>query len=151
MQSALAAPQIKPMNELSWTAIKRIVYERANRCCEYCQTCEKNIGQPMHIEHILPSGGDTLDNLCLSCASCNLSKALAVTEVDPITNTVVSLFNPRTQLWNQHFRWIEGGLRLDGLTATGRATIIRLKINQERMVAARSTWLTAGVHPPKSE
>jgi hypothetical protein len=32
------------MGELSWNALKQIVYERANGCCEYCQTCETNSG-----------------------------------------------------------------------------------------------------------
>jgi hypothetical protein len=61
------------MNDLSWNATKKLAYERAQGCCEYCQTSEANIGQAMHVEHIDPASGDILDNLCLSCANCNLS------------------------------------------------------------------------------
>lgn len=86
------------MNELSWAEISRQVHERADGCCEYCQSCEHNIGQPMHVDHIIPNSDDSFDNLCLSCASCNLSKSRATTAIDPMTNEIVSLFNPRTQL-----------------------------------------------------
>lgn len=47
----------------SWQSIKELVYERANGCCEYCQTCEANIGQTLHIEHINPAGGNRLDKM----------------------------------------------------------------------------------------
>jgi hypothetical protein len=102
----------------------------------------------MHVEHIDPDGSDNETNLCLSCASCNLSKATATVGIDPSTNLSVELFNPRTQLWSEHFQWIENGLRLHGKTATGRATIERLKMNQERMVRARRNWIKVGNHPP---
>lgn len=137
------------MSELSWSAIKRLVYKRAEGCCEYCQTCEANIGQAMHIEHIDPNGGDVIENLCLSCANCNLSKSKTTTALDPDTGERFSIFNPRTQVWSDHFVWIDGGLRLRGLTTIGRATIQRLKINQERVIIARRRWIAGGYHPPK--
>jgi hypothetical protein len=46
------------MGELSWNALKQIVYERASGCCEYCQTCEANSGQTMQVDHIDPQGDD---------------------------------------------------------------------------------------------
>jgi hypothetical protein len=136
------------MNDRSWSAIKRLVYERAQGCCEYCQTSEANIGQAMHIEHIDPLGGNSPDNLCLSCANCNLSKAKVTTAVDPETGKQVPLFNPRTQIWLEHFKWIDDDLRVYGLTPVGRATIQRLKMNQERVLIARRRWMMGGFHPP---
>jgi hypothetical protein len=103
----------------------------------------------MHTEHINPHGGDVLDNLCLSCSSCNLSKGQATKAEDPQTGQETPLFNPRTQKWRGHFVWIDGGLRLQGITAVGRATIFRLKINQDRLVRARKNWIIAGNHPPQ--
>lgn len=102
----------------------------------------------MHIEHIDPLGGDGLENLCLACSNCNLSKARATYAFDPATNQFVPLFNPRTQVWAEHFRWSENGELLLGLTPTGRATISRLKMNQDRMITARKRWIEAGYHPP---
>ncbi len=136
------------MTDRSWNVTKKLVYERANGCCEYCQTCEANTGQAMHIEHIDPTGGDSPDNLCLSCANCNLSKAKVTVAADPETGQTVPLFNPRTQVWVDHFTWIDAGVRLRGLTSIGRATIERLRINQSRMVIARARWVESGYHPP---
>jgi 5-methylcytosine-specific restriction endonuclease McrA len=118
------------VTDLPWTATRRFVFERARGCCEYCQTCEDNTGQALHVEHIDPQGGDDPDNLCLSCANCNLSKASATIALDPETNRVITSFHPRLQVSSDHFEWIDGGLRLAGKSTTGRATIIRLKINQ---------------------
>ena len=139
------------MNELSWAAIVRLVHNRAEFAYEYCQTSQRVIGQAMHVEHIDPKGGDQPENLCLSCSSCNLSKAKAVSAADPFTGQVVPLFNPRIQIWSEHFEWTQKGTRIVGLTAEGRATVVRLKMNLPRIVEARSTWVRAGVHPPKTE
>ena len=120
------------MSEASWAAIKRLVYTRANGCCEYCQTCEDNTGQAMHVEHIDPNGENISDNLCLSCPNCNLSKATSISAIDPLTEERVPLFNPRLQ----------------GRTSIGRATVERLKMNQQHVVRARRNWIRAGNHPP---
>lgn len=137
------------MTELSWAAIVQLVHERAEYRCEYCQTAQRVIGQAMHVEHIIPNSGNSPDGLCLSCPSCNLSKAQATEAHDPESDEIVPLFNPRKQIWTEHFEWIEKGTIVKGKTAIGRATVIRLKMNQIRIVEARQIWVMAGVHPPK--
>jgi hypothetical protein len=102
----------------------------------------------MHIEHVDPAAGDSPENLCLSCPNCNLSKAAATSAADPETGQIATLFNPRTQSWSEHFLWRENGVRLQGLTPTGRATIARLKMNQDRILIARVRWVESGYHPP---
>ena len=136
------------MTQRSWEATRRLVFDRAQGYCEYCQTCEDNTGQPMHTEHIDPNGGDSPDNLCLSCASCNLIKGTATTGEDSITGTVVPLFNPRQQVWDDHFEWMTNGIELRGKTPIGRATIHRLKLNQQRLRRARANWIRGNNHPP---
>lgn len=126
------------------------VYERARGQCEYCQTQQKLVVN-MQIDHILPmaSGGESaLDNLCLSCVGCNSSKREFQIGLDPTTGLDVSLFNPRRQSWASHFRWSDDGLLIIGLTATGRATVNRLKMNRPAIVVARREWATMGKHPP---
>jgi HNH endonuclease len=103
----------------------------------------------MHIEHIDPAGGDSIDNLCLSCPNCNLSKAAASYAPDPLTGQIVQLFNPRVQVWSEHFVWLENGIRIEGLTPVGRATIERLKMNQDGFLIARARWIESGYHPPE--
>lgn len=101
----------------------------------------------MHVEHINPNGGNDLDNLCLACPNCNLSKATAVTAIDPKTEKEVPLFNPRIQLWSEHFEWVEGNALIYGVTPIGRATVKCFKMNRPRMVLIRQRWVQAGLHP----
>jgi len=132
-------------------ALRQQVIKRAKGRCEYCQTL-KTIVIEMEIDPIIPesAGGKTeLDNLCLSCVSCNGSKLDSQTGLDPDSGENVPLFNPRIQFWAEHFAWSADGTHVLGLTPTGRATLIRLKMNREDIVAARRLWVEAGWHPPK--
>lgn len=137
------------MSSLSWREIVRLVHDRAAYQCEYCQTRQRVTGQAMHVEHINPDGGDDPRNLCLSCPTCNLSKGRVTSAKDPETEAVVALFNPRLQAWAEHFKWAEYGTVVIGLSPTGRATVIRLRMNLIRVVEARRIWVRAGEHPPK--
>lgn len=138
------------MSEVAWAELVRRVHERANLLCEYCQTSQRITGQAMHVDHIDPDGDDSLDNLCLSCANCNMSKGRVTSAVDPETGENTPLFNPRTQDWAEHFEWMPDGIVLRGRTPAGRATIGRLKINRDRMLGTRANWVFFGLHPPKS-
>jgi 5-methylcytosine-specific restriction endonuclease McrA len=137
------------MSNLPWCATVRLVHERANYTCEYCQTRQSITGQAMHIEHIDPNGGDHPDNLALACANCNQSKSKATEAIDPTTNQIAPLFHPRRHSWTEHFIWRESDIILEGIPPIGRATIVRLKINQERMIISRQLWVKMGVHPPE--
>ena len=57
----------------------------------------------------------------------------------------------RRQLWARHFRWGEDGVRIEGLTACGRATVIALHLNNPYAVETRRYWNHAGWHPPEDE
>jgi hypothetical protein len=108
-------------------------------------------GIPLEVEHIIPValGGATVEgNLWLSCVSCNRRKSDRVTAVDGVTGERVSLFNPRSQRWSEHFAWSTDGGLVVGLTATGRATITALDLNHADRVAARRRWVLVGWHPP---
>jgi hypothetical protein len=45
--------------------------------------------------------------------------------------------------------WIENARRVQGLTPTGRATVARLRMNQNRLVITRSLWVKIHCHPPQ--
>jgi hypothetical protein len=132
-------------------SLRQEVISRARGCCEYCQM-QKLVVVFMEIDHVIPEsrGGKTEGiNLCLACAGCNGFKLDFETGIDPQTNLEVKLFNPRLEKWQEHFQWSEDALRLLGLTATGRATIERLRMNREDILASRQLWVEAGWHPPK--
>lgn len=42
------------MADSGWELLRQQVYQRANGCCEYCQTSELNTGQTMQVDHIHP-------------------------------------------------------------------------------------------------
>ncbi len=130
--------------------LRQQVIERAGDRCEYCQA-PLTIVVEMEIDHIVPesAGGPTeLDNLCVTCVGCNGFKLAFQEAEDPKTGEVVPLFNPRQQTWADHFAWNDDGTEMIGLTPTGRATIVRLRMNRERMIQARQLWGQAGWHPP---
>lgn len=131
-------------------ALRQEIIARARGYCEYCQA-EMAIIVFIHIDHIQPEslGGETTeDNLCLSCPGCNNAKQAYQTGVDPTTGEEVALFNPRIQVWSEHFQWDNVFNHIIGKTSVGRATINRLEMNRPIMVAARQRWRKAGWQPP---
>jgi hypothetical protein len=68
------------------------------------------------------------------------------TAVDPDTGAEVPLFNPRSQIWSEHFRWDDE--RVVALTPTGRATATALAMNRPMIVAIRQEETARGRHPP---
>ena len=78
----------------------------------------------------------------------NSYKGTRTEAVDPETGTRVSLFNPRTQVWSEHFLWTDDGVRIFGLTPIGRATVEALRMNHPYIVPTRRMWVVAGWHPP---
>ena len=92
---------------------------------------------------------DAILNLALSCSCCNGSKATKIAAIDPITKKEVPLFHPRKEVWSDHFAWSEDYLKIVGKTATGRATVAALKMNQKVTVNLRR--VTMGLtHPPEN-
>jgi hypothetical protein len=66
-----------------------------------------------------------------------------------VTKQPVSLFNPRTQEWREHFKWSSDGTYIIGLTANGRATVAALQLNHDLVMHARRQWVKVGWHPPE--
>ena len=99
---------------------------------------------------------DEPDNLALACQRCNGYRYNFTTGIDPQTQEIIPLFNPRQQNWSDHFIWTVDGLRITGITPIGRATCNRLDLNDERhnegsIVKARRLWMRGGWHPPNED
>jgi len=82
------------------------------------------------------------DNLALACHRCNLHKGPNLTGVDPVTGEVVPLFHPRRDRWVDHFAFWD--LHIEGLSASGRATIQVLAMNDARRLELRRELLALG-------
>ena len=62
---------------------------------------------------------------------------------------MVRLFNPRRENWREHFDWTEDGIRVEGKTAVGRATVIALQLNRPGLQNLRRLMVFAQIHPPE--
>ena len=136
------------------SATRRLVRERAADRCESCGL--RQVHSPLaalQIEHIIPrahGGPDDEENLWLGCPICNGHKSDKTHAPDAETGATVALFNPRTQQWSDHFRWAEDGIRIIGLTPTGRATVVALRLSDDPdALTVRGYWVQGGWHPPK--
>lgn len=132
--------------------VRQRVMEAARYRCGYCQTQQAVVGITLHIEHIIPlaaGGSSEEDNLWLACPTCNNHKGTQTQVIDPETGEATLLFNPRFQIWHEHFVWSADGVTIIGLTAVGRATLMALKMNEAPVQRARRRWVLAGWHPPQ--
>jgi hypothetical protein len=125
--------------------IEQAVRSRAALRCEYCHLPESVSDLPHVVDHIRAikhHGRTTLENLALCCGRCNLSKGPNVAGIDPATQRLTRLFNPRKDAWHGHFRW--HGAVLIGVTSIGRTTVDVLDINNAHRLAARRVLSAAG-------
>ncbi len=136
------------------TALRRKVVQAAGNRCEYCQTLQEMTLATFHLDHIIPKavGGATVfENLCLSCPFCNQFKRKRWRARDPETGRLLRLFNPRRDLWSDHFQWSQDGAQIIGLTPRGRATVAALQMNNQIALTARRLWVASGIHPPEQQ
>jgi hypothetical protein len=139
--------------------IRQLVRERAKFLCEYCHSTEEASAALFDIDHILPQslgGSDALSNLALACQRCNSYRYNFTTAIDPKTQAITPLFNPRLFAWREHFIWTKNALKIIGVTAIGRATSNRLDFNDDYhndgfIIKARRLWVQGGWHPPSAD
>lgn len=134
-------------------SLRRRIIETAQNRCGYCLMPAEYVYAPMEIDHIWPltlGGTDDETNLWLACPRCNLYKGSQTQGHDLETNENVLLFNPRNQIWAEHFHWNDAKTQIIGLTPIGRATVTALQFNIEEAVAFRSFIVVAGWIPPFS-
>src|SRR6266849_3616917 len=138
--------------------VERRVREAAHNRCGYCLSPQALVMARLEIEHIIPisrfaaddPAADDESNLWLACPICNGHKSDKISTMDPESGDSVSLFNPRTQRWSEHFRWSEDGIRIVGLTPVGRATVLALHLADDpEALRVRANWVSVGWHPPK--
>jgi hypothetical protein len=132
--------------------IERRVRISAKNRCGYCLSPQYLVMARLEIERIIPlskGGSNNEFNLWLSCPICNRYKSDKITGTDPINNEIANLFNPRTQSWNEHFKWSNDGLTILGKTAIGRVTVATLHLDSDLdAIEVRRYWVMAGWHPP---
>lgn len=120
------------------TKLRRQVIERAGNRCEYCLIRVEVAFFPHEVDHVVAEkheGATDIDNLALACWRCNRHKGSDLTSFDPQTRQLSPLFNPRTQVWTEHFAYERE--RIIGLTPEGRTTVNLLRLNSEERLSER--------------
>ena len=130
-------------------AVWRQVRDRAGDRCEYCQHPASFSCAPFVCDHVSPrvrGSGNTVAELAWACPACNGHKYAKTQACDPQSGRSVPLFNPRRQRWSRHFAWVMDYSRVEGRTATGRATVAALRLNCPALVQrqSRSFQMAAG-------
>jgi hypothetical protein len=126
--------------------LRALVRRRAGDACEYCRLPQA--ASPIvrfHVEHIIArqhGGATEPDNLALACGHCNFHKGPNIAGLDPQDGQLVPLFHPRRNRWTDHFSW--DGTILVGRTATGRATVELLAMNNWERVELRENLQAEG-------
>ncbi|REJ96622.1 MAG: HNH endonuclease [Planctomycetota bacterium] len=118
---------------------RQLVRDRAGNRCEYCHLPQADAPYfTFHVEHIRAKqhgGGDDPANLCLACPDCNSAKGPNLSAIDPDSDQLTPLFQPRTDSWDEHFEY--SGAIIEGRTGRGRATARLLRFNDPERVRIR--------------
>lgn len=128
--------------------LRLLVAERAGFACEYCLIHQDNLVLSGHIDHIISlrhGGQTTLDNLAYSCAICNSNKGYDVGGILS-DGTISRFFNPRTDLWSEHFEISEGNILPK--SPIGEVTVRLFQFNSSEQIETRLFLTEAGLYPP---
>lgn len=140
-----------PREHIPAELVRRVGAAAGNRC-GYCLAPQHLVLVLLEIEHVTPlaAGGTNAEsNLWLACPICNGHKSSKTSGTDPVTGRAEPLYQPRTQVWSEHFDWSADGLRIVGRTPVGRGTVAALHLDSDPIaLEVRSYWITAGWHPP---
>ncbi len=125
--------------------LRREIAERAGDKCAYCLTPEWILLAGCEVDHVISRkhGGITdASNLAFSCARCNRAKGSDVGSIVTTIGQYCRLFNPRIDLWKEHFA-IEGS-QLGAKTDVALVTIKMLHLNDPERRAERATLQQIG-------
>lgn len=128
--------------------LRKLVIDRASGRCEYCLIHQDFSIYTLEVDHIIAvkhGGETTADNLALSCLSCNRHKGSDFATIDQVTKEIVPLFNPRRQVWDEHF-YIEHA-RIEGKTQIGQGTARLLQFNIPNRLLQRQVLMNQGQYP----
>ena len=138
------------MSNLISVELRRAVAHRANHFCEYCLIHEDDTVYGCQVDHIISlkhRGATTLDNLAYACAFCNRLKGSDIGSILWPTQSFIRFFNPRIDLWRDHFR-VDGAI-IRPLSEIGKATTQILGFNNIDRVIERQTLIAIGRYPLK--
>ena len=129
-------------------ALRQLVVTRADYLCEYCLIHAEDTFFGCEVDHIVSEkhGGQTeAENLAYACAFCNRSKGSDVGSLVQLTGAFVRFFNPRTDLWADHFAL--DGVTIIALSDVGEVTARILDFNNSERLFERQAVQVIGRYP----
>ncbi len=121
--------------------VRRLIAFRASYICEYCLLPEADSYIGYEVDHIisLKHGGSGIEsNLAYSCPDCNCNKGSDLASIDWSTNQIVRFFNPRLDVWSEHFRLSSGFI--ESTTTIGKVTVSIFKFNNDERADERALY-----------
>ena len=125
---------------------RQAVRIRAIERCEYCCLPEAFSFHPFQVDHVVSvkhDGTDDINNLAWACPNCNNAKGSDLGSYDKETGILTPFYNPRTQIWDDHFELSEG--LIIGKTPEGRVTVHILLMNHPERVEVRKILIESGL------
>ena len=129
-------------------SVRKFVAERAGFRCEYCRMPESESYVSFQVDHIASlkhGGGNEPENLAYICPHCNQFKGTDLTTFLDSYQDIVLLFNPRSYIWDEHFK-VENGV-ISGRTRIGQATAKTLQFNAPDRIIHRQLLMQTGRYP----
>jgi hypothetical protein len=126
--------------------LRQFVIKRAGERCEYCLYPQQAAMFSFEMEHVIAEkhgGTTTADNLALACPYCNRVKGSDLGSLDPETGQLTPFFNPRIDVWQEHFLLEDGYIK--PLTPQGRVTVFILQFNHPDRAKERKRLVQAGL------
>jgi HNH endonuclease len=127
--------------------LRKQVEERAKSLCEYCLIPIEETyfgGEIDHIESLKHDGPTILENLALACQPCNRNKGSDLGSNSATTNILARFYNPRIDLWSEHFR-VNEDADIISLTEIGEVTVRIFKFNDFERVLERQGLIELGL------
>lgn len=127
--------------------VRDLVAERAGEICEYCLIAQEDAYFRHQIEHVISikhGGSSDPNNLAFACIFCNRNKGSDIATMS-VTGELVRFFNPRTDIWSEHF--VLKGANFVPLSDVGEATIRILRMNDDERISERLVMIKTGRYP----
>lgn len=122
------------------------VEQRADAICEYCRIAIEDTYFGGEIDHIISRkhrGQTEFENLALACQPCNRAKGSDLGSISETSKTLIRFFNPRTDVWKEHFR-VNADAEIESLTEIGAVTAIIFGFNDLERIAERKGLIEIG-------
>lgn len=129
-------------------SLRFLVAIRADHLCEYCLIHEEDTYFGCEVDHIisLKHGGITEEtNLAYCCSFCNRHKGSDLGSIIHETGQLIRFFNPRTDLWADHFRLSQ--TVIEPLTDIASVTVQIFGFNETERILEREALIATGRYP----